>query len=393
MMLNGCIIGDCRDGMRELIAAGVKVQTVVTSPPYWALRDYGSPRQIGLERTPERYIARMRSVFRLVRELLADDGTVWLNMGDCYYTHRVNGGIGYNSKINGKATHEAFRDAQRARDTRQRRNKGSEISGSNRRGGARWLKDKDLVGMPWMLALALRADGWYLRRDIIWHKSNPMPESVKDRPTTSHEYIFLLSKKRRYYYDADAIKEPASENTHPRGPKNNGVGWGYSTSEKPRTVGVNPKAALLKPIAGWDKGPGSHDTVAHARKAELAERHGARTRDSTKFGRGPDWRTKQNPSFSAAVVNVVTMRNKRSVWTVPTQPFKEAHFATFPEKLIEPCILAGSRPGDIVFDPFSGSGTTEAVAIRLGRRFLGCEINPEYDEMRRRRARQLGLHV
>lgn len=327
MTLDRCIVGDCREVMRDLIASGVKVQTCVTSPPYWGLRQYGVDGAYGLERSPARYLARMRSVFRLVWELLADDGTLWLNMGDSY-AGAPGGGQGKNG--------------QRATRT---------FTGKvflHKRGNG--LKPKDLVGMPWMLALLLRADGWTLRRDIIWAKPCCMPEAVKDRPTTAHEYIFLLTKSARYYYDAEAIKEPVTGNAHSRG------------------SGVNPKARASA-YAGTGVGFG------HGYEDKPRYRGGAR----------------QNESFSGAVNELVDSRNKRSVWTVPPQPFPDAHFATFPESLITPCILAGSRPGDIVFDPFMGAGTVGAVASRLGRRWLGVEINPAYVDMQKPRTAQQGM--
>lgn len=324
MKFDQCIVGDCRDVMRQMIADGVRVQCVITSPPYWGLRNYGVTGQLGLERNPVRYVARMRSVFRLVWELLADDGTLWLNMGDSY----AGAPGGWQGK-NGQRASRTFT----ARIAHHKRGSG--------------LKPKDLVGMPWLLALVLRADGWYLRRDIIWSKPNPMPESITDRPATSHEYIFLFSKAAQYYYDAEAIKEPVSGTAHGRG------------------NGVNPKSRVP---AGWDTRTGDHRELA---------------------GRYP--RARQNESFSGAINELVDLRNKRSVWTVPTQPFAGAHFATFPEKLIEPCILAGSRPGDIVFDPFMGAGTVGAVASRLGRRWIGAEINAAYVDMQKPRTAQQGM--
>jgi DNA modification methylase len=306
-----------------MIADGVRVQTIVTSPPYWGLRDYGVPGQLGLERSPLRYLARMRSVFRLAWELLAEDGTLWLNMGDSYHSPRTSGGVGYNSTINGQGTQEAFRDAARARGSRKQvTSLGSMVSGSNRRRSLRGLKPKDLVGMPWLLAFTLRADGWYLRRDIIWHKPNP------------------------------------------------------------------------KPIAGWMNGPGSHSSIDHAREGSGSTKYQG---NGVGFGHGFDEkkkpRARQNESFSGSINELVDSRNKRSVWTVPTQPFAGAHFATFPEKLIEPCILAGTRPGEIVFDPFMGAGTVAAVATRLGRHWLGCELNAEYEAMQRPRSAQQGMQL
>lgn len=208
-----------------------------------------------------------------------------------------------------------------------------------------------------MLAFALRGDGWYLRRDIIWHKPNPMPETVNDRPTTAHEYLFLLSKSPRYYYDADAIREPVTGGAHARGD------------------GVNPKSRAWKTPDGWDtsKGEGGHGSF-HRTGREKGH-----------------VRPRQNESFSGAVSGLVEDRNKRSVWTVTTKPYSEAHFATYPPDLIEPCILAGSRPGDIVLDPFFGSGTTGEVAERLGRQWIGIELNPEYGKLAARRTAQTGM--
>jgi site-specific DNA-methyltransferase (cytosine-N4-specific) len=291
--------------MRPLITAGVKVQTVVTSPPYWGLRDYGVPGQIGLERTPVRYVARLRSVFRLVRELLADDGVLWLNLGDCYANDGKWGG-----ETGGKQAY--LSDSDRKRCGREKR-----VTG---------LKPKDLVGIPWRVAFALQSDGWYLRNDIVWSKSNAMPESVKDRCTKSHEYIFLFAKSEQYRYDAEAIKEPAD--------------------------------------------PANDRTIDSVRRDVPSGR-----RPDRGFANGQKYET----------------RNRRSVWTVPTASFQGAHFATFPEQLIEPCILAGSRPGDIVFDPFMGAGTVAAVATRLGRHWLGCELNPEYAAMQTPRVAQKGM--
>ena len=293
--------GDCRETMRRWAACGVKAQTCVTSPPYFGLRDYGHPDQLGLEQTPEQYIAAMVEVFRCVWDVLADDGTLWLNIGDSY---AGGGGGNYSAGT--------------------RNNSGQNITNVRNRPdwlGNAGLKAKDLIGIPWMLAFALRADGWYLRQDIIWHKPNPMPESVRDRCTKAHEYVFLLSKSERYFFDAEAIKEPAV------------------------TVG---------------------DT-RHLRRDKTAD---ARLSPSGREGNG-------KPQAET--------RNRRSVWTVATRPYKGAHFATFPPALIEPCILAGSRPGDLVLDPFMGSGTTAAVSIQHGRGYLGCELNPEYGPLQEER--------
>jgi DNA modification methylase len=303
------------------------VQTVVTSPPYWGLRDYGVKGQIGLETTPGEYLEKMVCLFREVHRVLRDDGTLWMNMGDTYASAWVcnrRNVVGNGSLENGK------------RDVRPNRL-------------ADGLKEKDLCGMPWRLALALQADGWYLRCDIVWHKPNPMPEAVYDRPTKSHEYIFLLTKKKKYYYDFDAIKERCSESTHARVSQNvaaqigsDRAHAGGKTNGRMKAVvrgGVNPKAA--QGAAG----------------------------------------SKQNESFSSACCMPVHDRNKRSVWTVATSPYKEAHFATFPPDLIKPCILAGAPPGGVVLDPFAGSGTTGEVALEYGRKFIGIELNPAYIQL------------
>lgn len=356
-------VGDCRELMLRMLADGVQVNCVVTSPPYWGLRDYGVAGQFGLERSWQRHVARIRGTFREVRALLAADGTCWMNYGDSYVTSRANGGVGSNSTINGQRTQEEFRRASRAMKSRIRP---PDVDGPNRRRQV-GLKDKDLVGMPWRVAFALQDDGWFLRSDIIWHKPNPMPESIKDRPTKSHEYLFLLSKSPRYHYDSKAIAEPTTSTARPRGD------------------GVNPKARVVP--AGWATGSGKHSAKDHARAKDGLK-------DSTKFGRGKGWRNKQNESFCSAVTEPVLERNARTVWTIPSAPFSAAHFATFPPDLVRRCILAGSRPGDIVFDPFMGSGTTAEVALSLGRHFIGCELNPEYAAMfKQHRSQQVGLAV
>lgn len=297
--MNKIEFGDCRETMRRWAADGVKVQTCVTSPPYFGLRDYGNEGQIGLEETPEEYIKAMVEVFRCVWDVLEDDGTLWLNIGDSYFsTTKGSGGSNPDtSPFQNRKGNENFQGFE----TRK-------LSA-----GETGCKPKDLIGIPWMLAFALRADGWYLRQDIIWHKPNPMPESVRDRCTKAHEYIFLMSKSERYFFDNGAIKVPVKQD------------WGT----RDRTNGkYHNQGTGIQPHSGLEKS--------------------------------------------------YTMANKRSVWTVTTKPYKGAHFATFPPDLIEPCILAGSRPDDIVLDPFMGSGTTAQVAIQHGRQYLGCELNPEY---------------
>jgi DNA modification methylase len=273
-MDNEIEFGDCREIMRRWKQQGIKAQTCVTSPPYFGLRDYGHDGQIGLEETPEQYIAAMVEVFRCVWDVLEEDGTLWLNIGDSYGDK------------------------------------------------------KQLLGVPWRVALAMQSDGWYLRQDIIWHKPNPMPESVQDRCTKAHEYIFLMSKSQKYYYAADAIKDPVKQD------------WGT----RDRSDGkYHNEGSGLQPHSGLEK------------------------------------------SYEVA--------NKRSVWTVNTKPYKGAHFAVFPQELIEPCIMAGAPQGGVVLDPFMGSGTTAQVAQNLGRQYLGCELNPEYAPLQAERTKQFSLGI
>lgn len=288
-------VGDCRE-----LLAGMdegSVQTCVTSPPYFGLRDYGVEGQLGLEATPDEFVEAMVEVFREVRRVLRDDGTLWLNLGDSY-----SGGAN-SGTTNGPPV--------RIKNLPIKRGEG--------------IKPKDLIGIPWMVAFALRADGWYLRSDIVWHKPNPMPESVTDRPTKAHEYLFLLSKQARYFYDHEAIREDDSGR-----PSGNGF-------------------------------------VREHRLTYLDD-------DGTARGNTDQW----EPGCG---------RNKRDVWSVTSQPFSGAHFATFPPKLIEPCILAGAPEGGVVLDPFAGAGTTGLVALRHNRSFVGCELNPEYAELARDRIR------
>ena len=311
----------------------------VTSPPYFGLRDYGVDGQIGLEETPEEYIGKLVCVFREVKRVLKDSGTLWLNIGDSYC----------NSNGFARASEKYKREGRDNAPANDRKLDALHNAG---------LKTKDLIGIPWMLAFALRTDGWYLRQDIIWHKPNPMPESVKDRCTKSHEYIFMLSKSQQYYFDNDAIQEEAvsviSENSNLRfggkkyGDNNDKHFQTYSgNSYKPRTKNVMDK--------------GLTPNGMHLRREE----------------------GEQDVQY--------TVRNKRDVWTIPVQPTKEAHFATFPEKLVEPCILAGCPVGGVVLDPFFGSGTTGRVAISTNRHYIGCELNPEYIEICNRRTNNIQL--
>jgi DNA modification methylase len=268
-------LGDAVEQLKNLPEACI--QTAITSPPYYQLRDYGADGQIGQESTPDGYINALVQVFRQVRRVLKDDGTLWVNLGDSYATKNLPG----------------------------------------------WCKASEMLGMPWRLALALSADGWYLRSEVIWHKPNPMPESVKTRPTRCHEHLFLFSKSKKYFYDAKAVEEPA--------------------------IWANDKRA-----------------------GEGRIRYGGKRNGDTGTGQ---------ESF----VSIGATRNKRTVWNIAVQHFAGAHFAVFPEKLVEPCVLACSRPGDIVLDPFSGSGTTGVVAVTYGRHYVGVELNPEYRIMSERR--------
>lgn len=302
--------GDALEILRSIPAQSVN--TCVTSPPYWGLRDYGVDGQLGLEPTPEEYVDNLVEVFREVKRVLRDDGTLWLNLGDCY---NGSGGAGGDYAPGG------LKEGQ------------PKYPGRN----IVTLKPKDLVGIPWRVAFALQADGWYLRSDIIWAKPNPMPESVMDRPTNAHEYIFLLSKSRQYYYDQAAIREPVT------------------SQQTERSVSFKRKDSKRKqPIPGQTYGthrPDRNDTPLRS------------------------------------------TRNKRSVWAVPTRPFPEAHFAVYPPDLIEPCILAGCPQGGMVLDPFCGSGTTLLVATEWHRKSIGIELNPEYIQLAKKRLGTIQLKM
>jgi DNA modification methylase len=337
--------------------------------------------QLGLERTPEEFVGRLVEVFREVRRVLRDDGTLWCNLGDSY----AGGGPHHGDRNTGKSA----------------TNRGS-ITGTDR-ASVPGLKPKDLVGIPWRVAFALQADGWYLRSDIIWHKPNPMPESVTDRPTKAHEYVFLLAKAERYYYNADAIKEPASADTHAR------YARGRSDDHKwadggpgGQTIATNKPGSLFARIGKEGRNSRFHQDrdVNHSpqRKPRVPAGWHQGTRPATPSGIRdkrvagvnpkcvePGSGIKQNSSFSAAVKDLVEERNKRTVWTIATEPFSEAHFATFPQELVRPCVLAGCPMGGTVLDPFCGSGTAGVVALGLGRHFLGIELSPTYAAMARRR--------
>ncbi|WP_346396803.1 DNA-methyltransferase [Pseudomonas syringae] len=385
--LHQILVGDCIDMMRTL--PDESVHTCVTSPPYYGLRDYGVDGQIGLEETPAEFIARLVDVFREVRRVLRADGTIWVNMGDSYATGGRGGGGSYMAERGDAAW----------------KGKGSATGWRSAPAG---FKHKDLMGMPWRLAFALQDDGWYLRQDIIWRKPNPMPESTRDRCTKAHEYLFLLSKSRRYHYDSDAIREPAnltgkgnangyrggayvngstfdnaeggkrttSGNTVP----NNGVGWGHGTDKASRN---RPRVTVP---TGWDTstGAGGHGAF-HKDGAERKRRDSFKREDSKREQAIPGQsKGTHRPDRDESTHDTAT-RNKRSVWTVATHAFKEAHFATFPPDLIRPCILAGAPRGGVVLDPFGGAGTTSLVSMQEGRRSIICELNPEYAALARAR--------
>jgi DNA modification methylase len=339
--------GDCRETMRRWFSDGVRAQMCVTSPPYFGLRDYGVDGQIGLEQTPEEYIAAMVAVFREVRRVLADDGTLWLNIGDSYFS-TTKGSGGSNPETSPK-------NAIKGRDNFQK------FDPIRISAGGTGCKPKDLIGIPWMLAFALRADGWYLRQDIIWHKPNPMPESVRDRCTKAHEYIFLLSKSQKYYYDSESIAEPITDSSAIRLLQD--VENQEGSTRVPGKTNGNMKAVGRKPFT-QDMAGGGSGMVGHSvyRKAD-------------------------------GTIVVKPTRNRRSVWTVTTKPYSGAHFATYPPELIEPCILAGSRVGDTVLDPFMGSGTTAEVAIKHKRKYLGCELNPEYKVLQDERIKNAEMEM
>ena len=347
----------CGD-VREMLAAlpDASVQCCVTSPPYFRLRDYGVDGQIGIEATPAAYVAALVDVFREVRRVLRPDGTVFLNLGDSYFGSTQTGGT-KSKEGSAKRAGRMFSmpvnarhgDAYDMRDTTP-----GDYTATSR---PHLLKPKDLIGIPWRVAFALQADGWYLRSDIIWHKPNPMPESVTDRPTKSHEYIFLLAKSERYYYDAAAIAEPVA----------------LSTVERLSQPTLELQGGSLR-ANGGAKTNGPMKAVRGSHKGST-------------FYRGKT-ATHQLGRASEADRIETDKRNKRSVWTVATQPYSGAHFAVFPTALIEPCILAGSHEGDTVLDPFAGSGTTGVVALRHGRSFVGVELNPTYCQLAQRRITQ-----
>lgn len=350
------------------------VHCCVTSPPYWGLRNYGVDGQIGLESSPAEFVAVMVDVFREVRRVLRDDGTLWLNLGDSYAT-----GAGKAINPGGGTQGQKFQDIGPSGYRGEHDLSGKHAYNTSlpsfqpNRMPIEGLKPKDLVGIPWRVAFALQADGWYLRQDIIWHKPNPMPESVRDRCTKAHEYIFLLSKSERYYFDQEAMKERTvaadmgamdggaqrmPDGTNANEGRNYRDSWNGSNFHTGKTAEHQlGRAQKVRSPAGWKTGPGAHGSI-HDQGREQ--------------------------SVTYTETDSLT-RNKRSVWTVATQPFKEAHFATFPPALIEPCILAGCPVDGTVLDPFGGAGTTGLVADRHGRDAILIELNPEYAAMARRR--------
>tara|TARA_B100001250_G_scaffold312891_1_gene274914 strand:- start:41 stop:1036 length:996 start_codon:yes stop_codon:yes gene_type:complete len=310
--------GSCLDRLKDL--EDQSINTCITSPPYWGLRDYGEGEQLGLEETPEEFVENLVNVFREVKRVLRDDGTVWLNLGDSYASTTKGSGGKTNSTLNAKRDVFGNLSDDRKSQPSMKKTKNFDLKKIG-------LKAKDLVGIPWRVAFALQADGWYLRQDIIWHKPNPMPESVRDRCTKAHEYIFLLSKSPKYYFDNEAIKEDS--------------------------VYAPGKTHEVEREKGYYKGKWSN----------------------------PEKGSRNDGSFKA----IREKRNKRSVWKVPTKPFKGAHFATFPMDLIEPCVLAGCPEGGTVLDPFGGSGTTAQVANSHNRDAVLIELNEEYIEIAKER--------
>lgn len=318
------LVGDALDRLREMPDASV--QTCVTSPPYWGLRDYGIDGQIGLEATPREFVARLVDVFREVRRVLKPDGTAWVNLGDTYASSGWGGGRGSSSTFNSDGSQAAARRARAKLKNRV-------VDG---------VKPKDLIGIPWRVALALQADGWWLRSDIIWNKPNAMPESVLDRPSKSHEYVLLLSKASEYFYDADPLRTPLAPKTLTT----------YQARRKSKVEAKKGDASGRVASANW-----ARDVPVRKPKTDAS---------GTPLG-----------------------GNARSVWTIASTPSRLEHFAAYPEELARRCIIAGSRAGDTVLDPFAGTGTTGIVALREGRRFVGVELNPAYAEMAEQRSREL----
>ncbi len=424
-MRDTILFGDCRETLKQF---DEKARTCITSPPYYGLRDYGGEEyQIGQEQTPDEFIEQLVSVFREVRNILTDDGTLWVNLGDSYYNYRPGKGQSYPKQSVSK-TKQDLPDKCNKR--------GNKLEG---------LKEKDLIGIPWLFAFAMRNDGWYLRQDIIWHKPNPMPESVRDRCTKAHEYIFLFSKNKKYYYNNEAIKEPAKD-------------WGTRDRSKGKYhnkgTGLQPHSGLTKSYptknkrSVWtskhgkyvtEENEAKHRQGIHANRGEnlievrtklptqkdfvefirsktkakiLAEHtdipltkieHWFRFDESGfSYPSIEDWKKVREHIDDYEIMDegltyyelktdevvVSDTKNKRSVWSVTNKPYKGAHFATYPPDLIEPCILAGSEVGDIILDPFMGSGTTAMVAKSLGRDYIGCELHEDYGNLIKKRVEE-----
>jgi DNA modification methylase len=362
--------GDALARLREMPHGSVR--TIVTSPPYWGLRDYGVAGQLGLEKTPGEFIANMVEVFRAARDVLADDGTLWLNMGDTYASTGGGGAApGATAQVGNTRAGAVGDRAPRTPPT--------------------GLKPKDLCMMPARLAIALQDDGWYLRQDIIWNKPNPMPESVTDRCTKAHEYLFLLSKRERYYFNADAIREPIAEDTMARYERGRSDDHKWADGGPGGQTIARSFDHMKKPVAGWANDGGSHSAIDHAQERDGRDgklltpptrRSGNKERKPASVRGVPEGSGKNQ---AGSVPWEGSTRNKRSVWTIPTEAYAEARFATFPRALVRPCILAGSEVGDTVLDPFGGSGTTVEVALAFGRRGVMIELNPKYAELARRR--------
>lgn len=359
LILNSILVGQVLKRLQGL--PDNCVNCIVTSPPYWGLRDYGVKGQIGLEKNPKEFIKKLVFIFRECKRVLKDDGTLWVNIGDSY-----------------AAAPKKRTSQQAARKSNLAGSNGTQISCKNQPNKiTAGLKAKDLVGIPWMLAFALRTDGWYLRSDIIWAKPNPMPESVTDRPTKSHEYIFLLSKSSKYYYDADAIKVPVAEASVQR--LSQDIENQNGSDRVPGKTNGKMKARASWNGSTFDTGKtGLMMETRGGRKSGNKERKNGSERGCPETSRSNVCSSVPWGGFTA---------NKRSVWIVPTQPFKEAHFATFPPDLIVDCIKAGCPVDGVVLDIFFGAGTTGVVAIKLQRNFIGIELNPAYIKIADKRLR------
>ena len=424
-MRDTILFGDCRETLKQF---DEQARMCVTSPPYYGLRDYGGEEyQIGQEQTPEEFIEQLVSVFREVRNVLTDDGTLWVNLGDSYYNYRPGKGQALVKQTVSK-TKQDLPDKC-----------------SKRANKLQGLKEKDLIGIPWMFAFAMRNDGWYLRQDIIWHKPNPMPESVRDRCTKAHEYIFLFSKNRKYFYNNEAIKEPAKDwgtrdrtngKYHNEGTglqphsgltksyptKNKRSVWTskhgkYVTEENEAThrqgihanrgqnlIEVRSKLPTQKEFVEFLRSKTNAKVLAENTDIPLTKIEHWFRFDNSGFAYPTieDWKKVREHiddydvmdegltyfDLKTDEVAVSDKKNKRSVWSITNKPYKGAHFATYPPDLIEPCILAGSEKGDIILDPFMGSGTTAMVAKSLGRDYIGCELHEDYGNLIQKRVQE-----